>query len=321
MDLSVLADFAAEVGEAGPVAAVGGRTAWDVGGEPAPGTRLVRPPAGVVEHQPAEMIVRVRAGTPVAELDELLGSKDQMVPLDPASPARATVGGVLAVGRSGPRRLRWGPVRDLVLEIRFVTAEGRLARTGAAVVKNVSGFDICRLLVGSLGTLGLIGEVVLRTYPRPASSRWMRGRAEPSAALALLYRPASVLWDGATTWVLLEGHPDDVDAEARALGPAFEEVERPPELPGDRRVSLPPGELEAMARSLPAGSFVAEVGVGLVHLNRAADASFGGRAQDPAVARRTATLRLAVKRAMDPDGRLNPGRDAVLAAPEGALAP
>jgi NAD dependent epimerase/dehydratase family enzyme len=83
-----------------------------------------------------------------------------MVPLDPVDPERATVGGVLAVGESGIRRLRYGPVRDTVLEVRFVNAAGKVVKAGGPVVKNVTGYDLCRLLVGSVGTLGFLAEVV-----------------------------------------------------------------------------------------------------------------------------------------------------------------
>src|SRR5437879_2028902 len=142
------------------------------------------------------MIVRVRAGTPVAELDAVLAEGGQMVPLDPMEPERATVGGVLAVGHSGLRRLRYGPLRDTVLEARFVSGEEKLVKAGGPVVKNVSGYDLCRLLVGSLGTLGFIGEVVLRTFPRPPVSQWFAGQSDPAEVRKRLYRPATILWDG-----------------------------------------------------------------------------------------------------------------------------
>jgi FAD/FMN-containing dehydrogenase len=155
---TALAAFADEVGTHGHVVPVGGGTHWAAVGE----GRRVRAPAGVVAYEPAEMTVRVRAGTTVAELDAVLAEHGQMVPLDPADPTRATVGGVLAEGVSGIRRLRWGPVRDTVLEVRYVSAEGRVVKSGGPVVKNVSGFDLCRLMVGSRGTLGVLAEVVLR---------------------------------------------------------------------------------------------------------------------------------------------------------------
>ena len=101
---AVLEEFAREVGDTDPVTCVGGRTQWGVGGLPSPEAREVHAPSGVVTFEPAEMTVRVRAGTTVAALDAVLAEGGQMVPLDPAVAAQATVGGVLAVGRSGVRR-------------------------------------------------------------------------------------------------------------------------------------------------------------------------------------------------------------------------
>ena len=291
-----LQEFADVVGEVDPVRVVGGRTQWDIGGTPAPVAREVRAPSGVVEHQPEEMIVRVLAGTPVAELDAVLASTGQMVPLDPVGPGRATVGGVLAVGRSGVRRLRWGPVRDTVLEVRFVSAEGRLVRAGAPVVKNVTGFDLCRLLVGSLGTLGLLAEVVLRAQPRPPVQRWLRAEeADPFSARRALHRPSAILWDGTTTWVLLEGHGADVDTETTALGPGWAECDGPPTLPAGGRESRRPSELRTLT-----GSFLAEIGVGIVHRPDPVAAATA----DPS----TADLHRRLKETFDPTGRLNPGR-------------
>ncbi|HET6794202.1 MAG TPA: FAD-binding protein [Acidimicrobiales bacterium] len=307
--------FRAEVGEAGPVAVVGGRTQWSVGGEPAPGVRVVGAPVGVVDHQPADMTVRVGAGTPLVDLAGALAAAGQFVTIDP--PGRAgpvlpsapagdlggpTVGGLLAVGRSGLRRLRYGPTRDCLLEATWVSAEGRLVRAGGPVVKNVSGFDLGRLMVGSLGTLGLLGEVVLRTQPLPPVSRWLRcPGADPARVIAGLYRPASVLWDGTGVWVLLEGRAGDVDDQAGWLSAeGGTEVAGPPEAPSAGRRSLPPAEAVAFCRGRPSGTFVVEVGVGTVHL------------AEPAPHRRphpsTAGLQRRIKEAFDPEGRLNPGR-------------
>jgi FAD/FMN-containing dehydrogenase len=311
-DTAVLEQFAALVGTAGPVCVAGGRTQWEVGGLPRPGTRELVAPSGVVSHQPEEMIVRVRAGTTVSDLDEVLAGGGQMVPLDALAPERATVGGVLAVGHSGPRRLRYGPVRDTVLEVRFVSAAGQLIKAGGPVVKNVTGYDLCRLLVGSLGTLGLMAEFVLRCYPRPSTSRWLRstepGAADPFEVHRRLYRPSSVLWDGSHVWVLLEGHPDDVDTQAlTVLGPSFSEVPAPPALPAEGRLSLPPGRLPALGAMDRA--WVAEVGVGVVHAEEPeALAAAVGLAWPPTVAPRVAELHHQLKRRFDPDGRLNPGR-------------
>lgn len=298
-----LSAFAEEVGPEGPVAAVGGRTQWEVGGLPHPATRLVRPPSGVVAHQPEEMIVRARAGTTIAELDTVLAEAGQMVPFDPVDPARATIGGVLSVGHSGLRRLRWGPVRDYLLEARYVSAEGRLIKAGGPVVKNVSGFDLCRLLVGSLGTLGLLAEVVLRVQPRPAAGRWLRSEnADPFSVISRLYRPSSVLWDGRSTWVLLEGHPADVEDQAGVLGSGFVPTEGPPAVPGPGRRSLRPSGLSAAGAALRPGTFLAELGVGIVHL--ADGATLPHDDPQPSIL----DLNNRVKESFDPSGRLNPGR-------------
>jgi glycolate oxidase FAD binding subunit len=279
--MSALAEFAAEVGppDAGPVTCVGGHTQWSVGGEVDAAAREVRPPAGVVDFVPAEMIVRCGAGTTVDELQGVVAEGGMQVAVEGAGPA-STVGGVLAVGRSGLRALGWGPVRDVLLEARFVSSRGEVVKAGGPVVKNVSGFDLCRLLVGSLGTLGFLGEVVLRCRPLPAVSRWFAARLDdPFASAAALYRPASVLSDGSTTWVLLEGHGEDVDAQRRdVLAPAgFTEVDGPPPPTPAVRVAVAPGRLGEAAERVPVEPAVAE-------LHRRIKANF------------------------DPTGRLNPGR-------------
>lgn len=295
-----LADFASEIGSAGPVTVAGGRTDWEVGGPSAPGTREVRAPVGVVEHESAEMTVRVGAGTTVEALDGVLAGAGQCVAL-PSAPG-ATVGGVLAVGRSGTRRLGWGPVRDTVLQIRYVSAEGALVTAGGPMIKNVSGFDLCRLLVGSLGTLGLIGEVILRTRPLPQSERWMVGAVAPELALTELPSAVTVFWDGQTTWVLLSGLEADVDAQA-AVGESvgLAPADDGPPRPGPVRWSLPPADLATIPDRYRGVAFLAEMGVGIVHVDRPAPP----RPVPPQVA----ALHRRLKYAFDPAGRLNPGRD------------
>ena len=171
--------------------------------------RVVGAPAGIDWIQPAEMTVCCGAGTMVAELDEALLAVGQCV----AIPPTGTVGGALAVGHSGIRRLGYGPVRDTLLQARYVSAEGQVVKAGGPTVKNVSGFDLCRLLVGSRGTLGFLGEVILRTRPRARYEQWFSGPVDPEDALGRLHRPTAILWDGATTWVLLEGDERDVEAQ------------------------------------------------------------------------------------------------------------
>jgi glycolate oxidase FAD binding subunit len=296
----LLLDFAAEVGgpDDGPVTVVGGRSQWEVGGPVAPDAREVVAPSGLVEFEPAEMTARARAGTTVAALNAELAEGGQMVALPEPAPG-ATVGGVLAVGRSDVRRLGRGPLRETLLQARYVSADGLIVTAGGPTVKNVTGFDLCRLLVGSLGTIGLLAEVTLRTRPVPEAATWLSGEADPFALRAALYRPTSLLWDGTRTWVLLEGREADVAAQAAiAHSHGLVEVASGPTLPPHRR-SMRPGDLRQLGGA--SAAFVAEVGVGLVHQAEAPPPSPPG----PAVA----DLNRRVRQSFDPTGRLNPGRD------------
>ena len=240
MDLTQLRDA---VGTDGPVTCVGGRTQWQVGGPVDAAAREVRAPAGIEDLRPEEMTVRCGAGTLVSDLADALAACGQFVALPAQS--GATVGGVVAVGHSSICRLGHGPVRDTLLQARVVLADATVVTAGGPTVKNVSGFDLCRLLVGSLGTLAIIGDVILRTRPLPACSRWFGGLADPFALRRRLHRPASILWDGVTTWVCLEGHPDDVAAQAAIA--ALAEVDGPPPRPAGGRRSVPPADLARWA--------------------------------------------------------------------------
>jgi glycolate oxidase FAD binding subunit len=294
-----LTAFASEVGKTDPVAVVGARTRWLVGGAPDEGARLVRAPSGVLEHRPEEMTVRVRAGTTVAELDAVLGAAGQRTALPDHG---GTVGGALAVSENDLRVLGRGQVRHCVLEIRYVSAEGAIVTGGAPTVKNVSGFDLPRLMVGSLGTLGLIAEAVLRTNPIPTLAEWfVSSDADPFAVRASTHHPSAVLWDGTSTWLELEGHPADLALEREVLDTlgTWEPVDRPPDLP-PYRWSLRPSDLRHLDRART-GAFVASIGVGIVF---AAE-----RQQDSPVAPDLRRLSERVKSEFDPSGRLNPGRD------------
>jgi len=282
--------FAHEVGDVDPVTVMG---LGSRGGAPGgPGVRTVRAPAGIGWVQPAEMTIRCGAGTPVDDVDDVLAEHGQCI----AFPPGGTIGGALAVGRSGVRRLGWGPIRDTLLQTRYVSAAGDLVKAGGPTVKNVSGFDLCRLLVGSHGTLGFLGDVILRTRPRPVNQQWFRSDRDPWAVLGDLYRPTSVLWDGATTWALLDGHPADVVERAASAG--MEPTDGPPALPEAARWSLPAAEL-AVLRDHEPGTFVAEIGVGIVHHTGPAPT----RVADAAVV----DLHDRIKAEFDPTGRLNPG--------------
>jgi glycolate oxidase FAD binding subunit len=290
MDLTAFADA---VGAEMPVTIAGLASR----GGPVSGVRCVHAPSGIDWLQPDEMTVSCGAGTPVAELDAALAEVGQRVAL----PTTGTVGGALAVGRSDITRLGHGPVRDTVLQARYVSAAGSVVKAGGPTVKNVSGFDLCRLLVGSRGTLGFIGDVILRTRPRPRHAQWFTSTLAPADALAALYRPASVLWDGTMAWVLLEGHPVDVADEAARAG--LTAVDGPPELPTGGRWSIPPREIDRLVGS--GGRFVAEVGVGIVHHELPAP-------RRP-VAAAVVELTDRLKQHFDPAGRLNPGVEVLVA--------
>ena len=154
--------FATEIGSSGLVTVAGGRTQWTVGGSPLEGVREVTAPSGIWAYEPEEMTVRCGAGTTLQELSAALSKYGQMVPFD-LSPS-ATVGGALAVGRSGYRRLRYGHIRDFVLQVRHIDHKGQVVSAGGPTVKNVSGYDLCRLMVGSLGKLGCLAEVTLNRH-------------------------------------------------------------------------------------------------------------------------------------------------------------
>ncbi len=151
---------------------VGGGTDLELGAPPARLDAVLhtRRLERIREHAPSDQIVAVEAGMTLAELQRRLAPHRQRLAIDPPSPERATVGGIVAANAFGPRRTRYGAVRNLVIGITVVRADGAVARGGGKVVKNVAGFDLPRLFCGSLGTLGLVAEVVFRLHPLPEAS-------------------------------------------------------------------------------------------------------------------------------------------------------
>ena len=125
----------------------------------------------IIDHAVGDLTVTAEAGVKLVELQEKLHTTGQFLPLDPAYPHNATLGGIIATADTGSWRQGYGGVRDLVLGISFVRADGKIAKAGGRVVKNVAGYDLMKLLTGSYGTLGIITQVTLRTYPLPPASQ------------------------------------------------------------------------------------------------------------------------------------------------------
>jgi glycolate oxidase FAD binding subunit len=124
----------------------------------------------LIDHAVGDLTVTVEAGMRFDRLQQILAAAGQFLPLDPAYPDRATIGGIVSTADTGSLRHRYGGVRDLLLGIQFVRADGKIAKAGGRVVKNVAGYDMMKLFTGSYGTLGILTEVTLRVYPLPAHS-------------------------------------------------------------------------------------------------------------------------------------------------------
>lgn len=190
---------------------VGGATALGLGGSPLQLDAVIRTGglAQVLEYAPSDQVVIVEAGLTLEALQRELSGSGQRLALDPPMPERATIGGIVAASSFGPRRARFGAPRDLIIGVGLVRADGARARGGGKVVKNVAGFDLPKLMCGSLGTLGLIETVTLRVHPLPekeataliparsaasihdAVLKMRRAQLEPSSVVAMRVGPAA----------------------------------------------------------------------------------------------------------------------------------
>lgn len=169
----------------------GGGTKQHWGNPVAPQMLLdLRRLADIREHVWQDLTATVGAGTTWAEMQAALGKHGQRVALDPLFPERATVGGVIATNDSGPLRLRYGSMRDLVIGMTVVLADGTIARSGGKVVKNVAGYDLPKLLIGSFGTLAVVTEVSFRLHPAPAHKLSLTVHAADALQLLELMKTA-----------------------------------------------------------------------------------------------------------------------------------
>jgi len=182
--------------------------------------------AGIVAYEPSELVITVRGGTPLAEIEDALAQHGQCLPFEPpAFGGGATIGGAIATGLSGPRRAYAGAARDFVLGAHLVDAQGELLRFGGQVMKNVAGFDVSRLLCGSLGVLGLIAQVSLKVLPRPREEITLRFDAGIADALAMFHRwraqplpITATAWHDSAATVRLSGSSSALRAARATLG-------------------------------------------------------------------------------------------------------
>ena len=292
--------------------------------------------AGIVSYEPTELVVTARCGTPLAELEEALARNFQILPFEPPHFGAATLGGCVAAGLSGPRRAGAGGVRDFVLGTRVIDGRGRDLRFGGAVMKNVAGYDVSRVLAGSLGTLGLIAETSLKVLPRPPCERTLCLEMGETDAIAAMNRwggqplPVSATaWHAGRLFVRLSGAEPAVHAAAHRIGGEnadqgfWKELKEQthPFFAGPAplwRISLPSTATLDLAgekliewggalRWLKTSASADEVRRAAQHatLFRAGDKSAGAFSPLDAV---NARLHKALKAAFDPAGILNPGR-------------
>lgn len=241
-----------------PLSVIGGGTRLRPG--EGGGARLhTRGLAGITLYEPAALTLIARAGTPLAEVEAALAAEGQMLAFEPAAHPGSTIGGVIAANASGPRRVQVGAARDALIGVRFVDGTGEVIANGGRVMKNVTGYDLVKLIAGSRGTLGVLTEVALKTAPRPPATRILRlpglTAAEAIAPLTIAltgpFDVTAAMWLPAQGALLrLEGLPGSValraDALARRLH-GFTVEDAPPGLPlcleasipGDRRAQGP----------------------------------------------------------------------------------
>lgn len=287
----------------------------------------------IVDWQAEDLTIVAEPGVPVAHLEAQLQQRGQTAVLPEIAPG-ATVGGVVAAGLSGWRRLRYGPTRDRVLEVVLATGDGRVVRGGGRLVKNVTGYDLPRLATGSYGALGLIGQVCLKLWPL-AGDQGMVEVADPDAALRTAYRPLALVETESKSVAYLAGTTAEIAAQAEQLGGRLVAGHRWPDPLAGRwelSVRVPAGDVGRFVRIIKdhGWAFQAAHGVGdirfvveekspagLLAIRRQAEAVGGAlvitrapidSAEDPwGTPPETVALQRKVKAAFDPIGIANPG--------------
>ncbi len=217
---------------------VGGGTRLSLGGPVSADVRLSTARlSGITLYEPASLTVVVKAGTPLAELEAALAAENQFLPFEPAdlrpllgTTGEPTVGGMVATALAGPRRLQTGALRDSLIGVRFVTGEGDIIKNGGRVMKNVTGYDLVKLLAGSWGTLGVLTELSFKLLPRPhrTATVTLSGLSDAKAVEAMALATGSPFGvsgaahmsvDGEPgTLIRVEGLADSVTYRANRLG-------------------------------------------------------------------------------------------------------
>jgi glycolate oxidase FAD binding subunit len=280
---------AALLDSTGPLAVAGTGTATAWAGQLGPVDAVLDTTAltGIIAHNPGDMTVAVRAGTPLHALQEELATHSQHVAFDAARVDQgATVGGLLATGDAGPAALVYGSLRDLVIGITLVLRDGTIAKSGGHVIKNVAGYDLAKVVHGSYGALAVVAEVVLRLHPLPKAAATL----ELPCALAEACEVAATVLGSSIEPAALEWTSDDVlllrlEGTESALGTRAERVRevlgaaarvtdgdpwaRHAEITrGDPesavlRIGVRPSRLPALLASLPATVVTAGLGTGV----------------------------------------------------------
>jgi glycolate oxidase FAD binding subunit len=181
--------------------------------------------SGIIGYEPTELVITARAGTSLAEIESALATRRQVLACEPPHFGAATLGGAVAAGLSGPRRATAGSVRDFVLGVKLMDGEGRELNFGGQVMKNVAGFDVSRLVAGSLGTLGLILEVSIKVLPQPMAEATLRLELPQDKALEAMNRwagqpvpLAATCWQDDVLTLRLSGAQSAVAAACDKLG-------------------------------------------------------------------------------------------------------
>lgn len=203
---------------------------------------VLQAPTGIISYEPDELMISLLAGSTMAEINVALQTAHQRILI----PEIGTIGGAIATRRNGLRGIQHQTLPNNVLRCSVIAADGSMYQSGGQVVKNVSGFDLVKLLVGSWGLLGLIVEVTMRTEPIPQASQWLYS-SEPSAIeqVSNLYRPAAITHIDDVTYVLLEGNELDVREETAQLN-GFEKCDVP-----QLSISAQQAQMESVSQGLP----------------------------------------------------------------------